>query len=388
MNLTAIVQPPLLSTGGTATAVYDNLFDYQTTRYDQSKAATIGYDSMNMDIIVSEAEVRDWLTNGIGRHIEIYATSGRVWEGFVNQINLTIANTTLNIGPLLDISNSIRVDYTTRRWDTNPPIGGDPASTAFAQNDPSVNRWGTFEEVISGGEGVAATMLAMRNSKLNELAWPRVSQDLSSGTSGQGVLSLSCLGYYHMLNRYLFTANTGDTGEVNISNKLEDVLADDPDTLFAATNAVVEANTLQVPSFDDGSRTGLSVIQELVGLGFASGQRAMFQVGNNRRVVYKALPLDMEAKYVYGMYDNYPLLALRDGTTVKPWDIQVGEWIEIESLAAKPIDSDLPRHSDPRFIFIESVSFTAPDDISIQGGIGNTLKEKIAERTGTGYRAG
>lgn len=387
MNLTAAVYSPLMASDGLATRLYDNLFDFHTGPYSHSKAATMGYDAMSVDVIVHGPEMREWLSHGLGRHVEVYAPSGRVWEGFVNQITVTNGATTLKSGPLSDISNHIRVDYTTRRWDTNPPIGGDPASTSYASNAASLARWGTFEEIIAGGEGVAATMEAMRDSKLNELAWPKVSHDFASGGSGQGVVSLECLGYYHLLDRYLFDENMADTGEVNASTKLADVLNADPDDLFTSVNATIETNTLQVPSVDDGSRTGLTVAQELVGLGFSTGRRALFQVGNNRYVRYYSLTLDNEAKYVYNMYDQYPTLSLRDGTPVAPWDIEVGEWIELESLSAKPIDEDLPRQSDPRFIFIESVNFSAPNDFTISGGLGNTFKEKIG-KTGLYLRQG
>lgn len=375
-NLSAKVTEPLLAT--TSGTIYENIFDYHHGQYSHDKKATIGYDTMNMDIITPDTDTRDWITNGLGRHIEVTAPSGVVWEGFVNQLSVSTGLVKLDIGPLMDIANRIKVTYTTRTYNTNPPIGGDAAETAFATNTASDANWGTFELVVSGGEGELATMEAMRASKLNELSWPKISNALSSGSPGPSVISISCLGYYHMMSRYLFDSATANTGTVNISEKLADVLDEDPDSLFSSSNATIETNTLQVPDFDDGNRKGLDVLQELVGLGFASGQRALLSVGAGRHVTYQSLALDKEPIYVYSIYDDGGLYH-KDASPVKPWDIRTGEWIEIEAITAQPFDSSLPRHSDPKYIFIEGVSYSAPIGFSIQGGLGNTLKEKIGK---------
>lgn len=387
MSLTATVKPPLLSTAYSLSAqsllagvLYENLFDYQTGRYSQTSGATIGYDSMTMEVIFSDAETRDWMAFGLGRHIEVYAPSGLVWEGFVNSMSISMDSVDFSVGPLMDISNNIKVTYVTRSYNTNPPIGGENEETNYAALAESQLRWGTFSEIISGGDGqTAITMNALRNSRLNDSAWPKIDQNLSSSGSGTGSITLECLGYYHYLDRFYFDANTADTGEVNISAKLTDILNDDPDGMFSASNASIEANTLQVPSYDDGSRSGLAVIQELIGLGFSSGQRAMFMVEGQRKVIYKSLELDKAAKYTYSIYDQYPSIATVDGTAIEPWDVKPGEWVLIESLlTSKPFSATLPRQSDPKYIFIESVTYESPNSLSIKGGMGNTLKERVS----------
>lgn len=371
--LTATVYPPITAPQSSV-FIYDNLFDFQTESYSHTISATVGYDSMSMSIMVHETEMRDWLTHGLGRRIEVVGPSGIIWEGFVNEISLTSGPTQINVGPLLDIANKIKVSYTTKTYNTNPPIGGQPAETSFDSNLRSQDLWGTFEEILTGGEGVAATMEAMRSVSLSDMAFPKLAQDLSPDQQNPNAISLSCLGYYHYLDRYYFT-DAITTGLVDINVKLADTLDADPDDLF--TSQEIEPNELEVPAVEDGTRSGLTIIKELVGYGFSGGRRALLMVGAGRKVVYKPMELDRTPKYVYSPYDQYPALSLGDGTDTKPWDIVPGEWVEFESLTARPIDTSLPRDSDPRFMFIESVTFSTPNGIRIAGGKGATLKEKL-----------
>lgn len=400
-SLSATVRPPILayynsdgsvivgdkSSISTSGVIYNNLFDYHSGPYSHSVSATAGYDTMEITISTPPFQTRQWISEGIGNHIEVYGSSGIVWEGFVNQISINIGPTTINIGPLIDIANRISVSYTTKRWNTNPPIGGDQAQTSFDTVQESINRWGTFEKIISGGEGYEATMEALRDSKLTELSWPIVGQDFGfQGGSGVSI-QLSCLGYYHYLGRYMVDTNTAKTGDVNISEKLGDVLDADPDSLFSSASATITSNTLQVPDYDDGTRNGMELVQELVGLGFSAGRRALFMVGKDRHVTYEPLAVDKDYKYVYSIYDESPSIRDRGGSEPALWDISAGEWVKIQSTNAVPFSGDAPRNSDPSLMFTEKITFTAPDEIKIEGGLGSNFKARLATY-GLGFTRG
>ena len=67
------------------------------------------------------------------------------------------------------------------------------------------------------------------------------------------------------------------------------------------------------------------------------------------------------------------------GVEVRPWNIKPAQWVFLSDFLA---GGDIPteRRLDPRFIFIESVTFSAPYDVQINGGKINTIKQLLASQ--------
>jgi hypothetical protein len=66
--------------------------------------------------------LEDWASYGIGRHIVVYNPSlVQIWEGFINQVDITEGGEQFSIGPLIDIGNRVKVPYSPVDAGVAPP---------------------------------------------------------------------------------------------------------------------------------------------------------------------------------------------------------------------------------------------------------------------------
>ena len=104
----------------------------------------------------------------------------------------------------------------------------------------------------------------------------------------------------------------------------------------------------------------------------------LFGVYEDRKIEYREVPDTI----LYTQKLNDVGINLKDRRTnnyVKPWDIKVGQWVQVNDfLIGKNIPNDTFRE-DPRIMFIESITYTAPYGVSINGGKTDTLTQKLAK---------
>jgi hypothetical protein len=166
-----------------------------------------GYDSAKFDIPLDHM----WASMSsvlFGSDIRIYDDHGvQVWEGFANKVSISSGASLISIGPLMEISNRINLRYTTYRWNTNPPTGGDEEETGFIigteEAKASLNTWGSLSEIISApremstDEALEAVMGILRTK-------PNPKYEFSiSDSNGQESITIECLGYFHLLNKMI-----------------------------------------------------------------------------------------------------------------------------------------------------------------------------------------
>ena len=113
----------------------------------------MGFDTAEISFAANLQDVDEWLLRGLNRHIVIVSPELLVvWEGFVNEMEVTIGGLTISRGPLMDVSNRVSVVYSRIFEDAAPAPSGGKWQTIIVEDSASQSKWGVFEEVYSIGE--------------------------------------------------------------------------------------------------------------------------------------------------------------------------------------------------------------------------------------------
>jgi hypothetical protein len=208
---------------------------------------------------------------------------------------------------------------------------------------------------------------------------PQIAEDLSFGSSGGDVaiVSVDCLGYYHYLDRYTYEdpINTNSDGFIALSTKLAAILDGDPNGLFSSGNADITTNEIEVGEGEEGDRTALTVIKDLITRGDDDDNRYIFGIFNGRQFVYEQV-VD-QITYQHEVTNPRQAVTTTDQVEVYPWNIVPGKWVLLSDLfTGRGEVTDL--RSDPRTLFIDRVSFTAPWSVRLAGGKISTVGQRIA----------
>lgn len=378
-GITIIVYEPLV----VGSALIDDRLGSAADSYSHEIRAVGGYTAADFTLTDNRNNLDDWLANGLGRHIEVFDQDlNQIWEGFVNEIEMSIGGLRVKRGPLLNIANEVIVAYTTISYATTPPIPGYATQTDPATNAVSIDSYGTGEMVLSGGTGTEAEMEQLRDTYLATYKDPETSQELTVGGSTQAAsLSVSCRGYYDWLNRYYYV-QTASTGTINLSAKLQAIIAANPDAVLSTDYAQIVTNTLPVGAYENDSSRAMALIKDLIARGDSSDNRYNFGFYNDRKVYYGAVPTTIG--YTHRLADSGQVIqTYKDGATVYPWNVLPGQWLFIPDFLIGRTQPTTDLRLDPRNLFIEAVRYTAPWTVAIGGGKVDTLSQRLA-RMGLG----
>lgn len=369
--LSVVASDPLVRSDRT----YSKRLTAQINNYSHESRAIGGFYSAQIEINDSQQAIEDWIEDGLGRHIETFDPDlCIVWEGFVNKISARLGPLQFDIGPLLDIGNRVSVVYSSSDDSTDPPTVGVRTTTAPANDLVSQAAYGIIEKVLSVGGASATVAEQARDTWLNENRYPETSRKTSLGDGGLS-LSLSCLGYWHFLN-YIYTSTT--TGSQNLSDKIEAVLAADPNGIFSTDYSRISSNTIQVDQYDNKDRRALAIIKGLNSLGDASDNRYNIGIYGGRQMVYEVAPQFFQ--YQQRLTGNQGVTDQLNNV-VKPWDVDPAEWIMFSDFLAGrlPPSSADSLQSDPRTGFIETIKYTAPWGLDINGQKIGELDQVLAK---------
>ena len=273
----------------TASNFTDDNLAYGMESYSHTIVATGGYDTASLTAKMRIREAGRWFTKALGRDFAYYSPQGiKRWQGFINQITVNIGALSYTIGPVIDIANRADVLFSTKQYNTNPPIGGQETSTGAANVTASQNRYGIFVTLLNGGSGILAQMEEIRDVFLAENSEPFRDTAASFSADGEAQIQLEMLGYYHLLKRYFYSSST--TGTQNASAKISAVLAADPSSRFSSSSLFIETNTTQVNTAETDNHYAWDVIQNTVAVGDGSGNRMLFGVYNDLVAHYQSLP--------------------------------------------------------------------------------------------------
>lgn len=340
--------------------------------YNHELLAVGGYWSARIRIEGRQVDLEDWYERGLGRRIVTYSPDGIVvWEGFVNTVKLSLGPLSKTIGPLLDVTNRVRLVH------SFISAGGQDIglriSTDWADDTTPQDKYGIFEKVLATGGASIATAEQLRDQYLVENVNPPRSEEWTLG--GQGVsMELECAGYVRLMEHYAY--NNAGTGAQNLSVKLAAVIDAEPNDILTSANGIIEANTLQVGVRDNENRMAWNVVKELLALGDASFNRTLFGVYAGRQSRYRAVV--EQTDYLQALSDTSQQVTTPGGSVVEPWYVLPGKWMRVtDFLIGRVPDTDELR-DDPRFMFIESVQFTAPYSLTLRGGKVDKLSQRMA----------
>ena len=353
--------------------------------YSHTINSSGGYWSCEVSVGGGRVKAENWLTR-LGYQIKVFNEDLQViWEGFVNEVSISLGGLDLTRGPLMDIGNRVDVAYQTPSYNFNAGItvGGDESLTALANDVPSQNLYGIRRKRLSAGTASSTEADQIRDTFLEDNKDPPLSQTIGiGGSSGGGIsVQVNCLGYAHMLDYQ--PSQIAVAGTENLSDKIEEILGLDPNSLFSTDySGIAENTTLVAKYYGEDGQTALDMIKSLVSLGDSSNSRYTWGVYGDRKLAYQAVPATYEYAFKLSDKGQRVFRAQGAGTEVKPWDVLPGEYLLVSDiLVGEIVPSSL--RTDPRMAFVESVTYTAPRALQIAGGKFSRVDQQLA-RLGLG----
>lgn len=329
-----------------------------------------GYKTARISLAGNEQDIQHWADAGLSRHIETYSDDGKlIWEGFVNSVTIGFGPLQLTIGPYVEICNRVYAKYS----DFSTGAG---VLTSTAENLTSQRSYGIRSRVISVGQVSSTNADKIRDTYLNENMRPKISQSLGSA-SGVSI-DLDCLGYADLLDFSYFNA-TG--GTYTLREKIIDILDSEPNSVFSTDYSNLAVNTLSVATTESDGKKGIDLIKELVNMGDdGTNARAIFGVYSGRKARYE---IDNQQVFYYQRLKDGATIRNVAGNIIPVYDILPGKWIKFLDFNPS-LSSSVDTVDNPSYMFIESVSFEAPDRISLTGGNAETLAQRLGKLGVTG----
>lgn len=302
-------------------------------------------------------------SRGIGKDVQVTNSGGDVvWNGFINQVIISVGGEDIATGKLTDVINKMTIEYTTKRFNTNPPVGGKRKVLAAVEEQPSIEQWGVLEGILNLGTQSATTATTLRDGYLADFAYPRAARTLELNSGNLPNVKLECVGYSELWKKYYYKQIL-DTSYITFTQKLLAVLAADPNQLFTNLGGVDEI-AAEIRGNEDGSRNAYEIIKELSVFGNGAQDVAILGVFDNRKVVYSQTP---NAILYTRKMDGPDKGFYRGGQWVEPWDVRVGQWVYTGDLFPS---SGIPVYpgsfkSDRRVQLIGNIVYTAPYQLSV-----------------------
>lgn len=355
--------------GGTYLGSFDSLDSWHHTI-----EAFGGFDSAEFNISAPEMELWDWFENGIGRHIMAIDDGGEtIWEGFVNEIAISVGGYAVTKGPLLNIGNAVAINFSTFDFGFTPPIPGVRKFIDAVPHEESQRRYGIVYKLLSAVGISDANALQLLETYLEENHEPENSASFSFSDT-ETSLTVYCRGYFHWLQ---YPYNNVSPGFTNIGDKIRDILSNDPNGIISTDFSNVAPNTAVVPFWEISEQEAKEAIRGYVIQGDASNQRYIFGIYEERKAHYGPVPDFISYKFklrdasrqVFDLSDNL----------VPPWRIRPGRWIQFTDFMLGSIPSITRLREDPRNLFIETVEFTAPNILNLSGGKVTKFEQKLAK---------
>lgn len=353
----------------------------QISSYSHTLQANGGYWSAQFSINLGQSALEKWVMEGLGRHIEVSDSAGVIiWEGFVNKISPSLGPLDFVAGPMMEVDNDVVLSYTTLDTTGIAPVFGAEKSLSLS-NAESIAKYGIWPASITGGDISDARAADNIGSYLAENAWPTNSKNVNVGAGGNTQVSVDCLGYIHLYDKMTYSAAAG--ADINLSDKIIAALGAQLNTITNTSWARIASNVLQVPPIENRQNSGWQVIKTLLSMGDAAFNRYIFGIYANQMPIYAAAPTTLE--YQQQLSDPEQKVTTLGGGRVLPWHVLPGKWLLFSDfLVGESESADL--RQDPRAMFIESVTYTAPWGLQMKGGKTDTFAQKMAQ-AGLGTRA-
>jgi hypothetical protein len=341
--------------------------------WSHTSAALGGYMSANCTVVAAQSVIDEWLENGLGRWLTLYDEGGNVcWRGFVDQIAANIAGLQITRGPLTAIANCGRMVYSTIDTSTTPPTMGVRAVVVLTPDIASQALFGKWNKTLSCGGTTPADAAQLGALYLAENAQP---QTVKTITPSGGSLSMTLIlkGAWYWLGAYV--ANFTVNGDIDLSTRITDILGLSTNAVFSTDYSNITANTYQVKAYSNDDKNGLKAMSELIPPGDAAFNRYTAGFYGNEVFWYTPMPSSLE--YTFSLSDPAQEVQYQSGVTVRPWAVMAARWLQISDLMVGRVpDADM--RDDPRNIFLESCTYTAPYGVTMNGAKVGTLAQMLA----------
>lgn len=360
--------------------------------YTHTISANGGYGSASFSIQGNNELLESWLQFGLGRHVEVFGPAMEtIWEGFVNEVTVNFGAAKFTRGPLTNIGNRVVVWYTPY-YDDCPPVGGpqyDPACindglpntgtplpTLEIDDLDSQREYGIWEKVVNVGECYWREADYIRDLYLVENSHPEWNPSLSiSDNSSEMSVEISCKGYSEWLNNYVYN-NLAAQQVVYISEIIKTILGNDPNSVISTDYSMINQNLRAHGTQFVDEKLAKTIIDDLLTFGGGSDERWTFGIYKDRKAYYSAIPSDVE--YVYYKTGRTQEVETLTGQKIYPWNVLPCKWAAIPTfLASFPFKLSNVRE-DPRVFFVEEVTYTAPDQVSLTGAKIRKLPQYLA----------
>lgn len=364
----------------------DDLISKKASSYSHDISVDMGFDSASITVKGNQQYADDWIEHGLGRHIEVVDDDLiTVWEGFVNEYSVSSDTLSAQGGPLIEVANRVLGVYTPLDPTADPPAAGPQTETPIQDDTTSQNRYGILESIFSIGQASVDTVsgdnqaVQAAQTLLQDLKLPRTSESLNLGESaGQAQITLQCRGYSAFLDRYIF--NDATTLTEDIATKIQAALAADPNGLFSTDYSGIDANAFLVAARERENKTALAVIKALVAIGDPNDARAIFGVYEDQRAYYEIVSTTTTPEYQHRIVDKRQRIeTYNGGTVVRPWQVRPGKWLFLPDFLPGHGVPTADLRDDPRMVFIERVSYSAPYSLSISGQRFGTSAQLLAK---------
>lgn len=349
--------------------------------YQHRITATLGFDTCSFDLKGSVDELEDFFYNGLTRRVTRYSDDGNLvcWDGHVIEMTLTQPGSQETIS-LREMFNRISVRYIPIDTTTNPPTESAETSTTAVNDAVSQGKYGVKQTVVRPAhvDRMTATAAAEYGTVLLEqYKEPRRKGNINTANS-EPKLSIQCEGYAHTLGWAIYN-QTGSSGQSANEVVIDAILASSPAGQYIASRDTTGTTGRSSQNYYNRDDTALDIIQQIAARGDSDDNRWLCAVYENRKAVF-AGAYDINNNVVDYMRRNSDTRQeVRDlsGQIIKPWELRPNKWIKTVDLYGwKP--TPLTHPEDYQSKYIESVSWSESDNISIEGSPGDKLQVLVA----------
>jgi hypothetical protein len=373
-GLSLLVYEPLVM-GGDFVGNYTE----KVSSYGHDIVADGGYWACSFQFTDTQGEIEKWFRDGLERHIVIRDDAlGVIFEGFVNQISINAGAESDVRGPVMSIANRVSCVYSPKDVSVYPPVIGAETTTIIVDNVASQAKYGILEKILSAGTITEEEVIMVRDMYLAQYKDPTIAGTMSIGATGQVTATIDCLGYIHLLSVYVFEDDV--VGYSYLSDKIKAVLAFNPNHIFSTLYYWIQDNLMLVGTAENQHLFGLDIINRIVTLGDIYDTRWTFGIYENRTAKYAAIPTDRPEYLFYLSDPTQKILSYKSQATISPWNVMPGKWIFVpDYYIGYVVGLGTPDSADPRYKFIETVKYTAPNQLDISGGRTDRLSQMFAK---------
>lgn len=335
-----------------------------------------GFESASFSLSESQVALEDWIQHGLFRPIIVHDSSlDPVWEGFIDSITVNQAGLSITIGPVTRLANRVFAVYSGVDTSVYPPQIGVRKKTPTFNNTQSQADWGIWPEILSLAGVTDANADQLVSLYLQEHNNPEVSSNFSFSNE-EISLSVSCAGWYKTLT-YPFNY-TAASGNISISNRIQQVLAANPNNWLSTDYSAISANTTTIPLYENDDQLAMEHIKGVTAMGDEHVERHMFGIYKGRQAVYDHVSSEID--YTIELADPLRQILDSGGSVVSPWRIRPGKWIFFSDFIPGLGIPNTDFHKDLRLLRIESVQFDmrTPYATQFTGGINSSYEARSA----------